>query len=125
MRPGLLGDDGIGRVARADRRDDEPFGRMVGFGHDVLRALEVDALEPLVQVHQDPPGRAGRVDREALLGRPRRHPRSPRLRGRVSAVRQGPLQATANGRSTLPNPTSWSNETVAPGATRGVYTTSA
>ena len=108
--PGLLGKDRVGRVARADRVEDERLGQVVRLGHDVAGALVVDLLEPLVVVHQDHAGLARDVARELELV----------AVGGLGVDRHGEVQSTSNGRTAIPRPVTVSvNVTVAPGSIRG------
>ena len=67
MLPGLLGQDGIGRVALPDRLEDEPLGHVVGLGDHVAGALVVDPLDALVALHEEPAGAGRDLEAEGQL----------------------------------------------------------
>src|SRR6185295_10543358 len=60
----LLRDDPVAGMAGADRLDDQLLGHVVDLGDDVLGRLEVDALDLLEALGQDPPGVLREGDRE-------------------------------------------------------------
>ena len=112
--PDLLGQDRVVREPLPDRLDDQLLGQVVDLGDDVLGALVVDPLEPLVAVHQDRAGRARRASianasSAAQVGRAR----IPAVGDGVGA--HGARQATASGRPSCRTRSRWSNVIVAPG----------
>jgi len=103
----FLGEDPVVRVARPDRPDHRLLAQVVRLGHDVLRALVADPLEPLVAIHHEPTGLIGQRQRERqVVGFRRPH---------------GRPHSTASGRTVEPSKAvSPENEIVRPGSMAGL-----
>jgi hypothetical protein len=110
----LLGEDRVRWVVRPDRLDDQLLRHVVGLGHDVARALVVDALQSLVPIHQDLARASRERDGELeLVGRPRLLDCRLRRASRGHGVRH------STWRSALDVPNSVTSETEGPPLMRG------
>ena len=63
----FLGQEAVVGEGAADDLEDDLLAQSVSLGDDVLLALEVDALEPLIQLHLDRAGGAGSLGRRRQL----------------------------------------------------------
>src|SRR4029079_11360471 len=101
----LLGEDRVGGGGRPDRLDHQLLRHVVRLGHDVTRALVVDALQSLVPIHQDLARASRERDGELeLLGRP------PLLARRPSRASRGHGVRHSTWRSALDVPNSVTSE---------------
>ena len=123
----LLGQDPVAGEGGADGLDDERLGQVVDLGHDVLRALVADRLDPAEPVAEQLPCPDGEVGGEGELDAPTHRRRRgsglgpERIARRGIAGGHGPVHSTASGRTVLPRTViSFENETVPPGSIRGL-----